>query len=350
MTSRERVLAAVARREPDRVPFSLRLTPDLERRLEERHGTDNLDDFYRTDVRFARYHAVPEEIDHSPYTAGFPADADVDLWGVGVRPVGYFHFAQCIHPMAQFTSAEQVADYPLPAWEPVIEDIRREVQALRSRGLAAVSNYECGTFEQANHLMGMEGVLTGMHLNPEMMRLLFERICGVKARKAAAYVEAGVDVLWIGDDVGSQNAPLLNPAMWREFLLPPLKGIIARARAVRPDVPIAYHSCGCVGFAVEGLIEAGVDILESVQPEANDPAELKARYGERLAFWGGVGSQSTMSGGTPADVKAEVKRLIETVGKGGGYICSPAHRIEPESPLENVEAFVEAIEDYGYYR
>jgi uroporphyrinogen decarboxylase len=98
------------------------------------------------------------------------------------------------------------------------------------------------------------------------------------------------------------------------------------------------------------LIGAGVDILQAVQPEANDLAELKARYGGRLAFWGGVGSQSTMSRGTPEDVKAEVKRLIETVGKRGGYICSPAHRLEPECPLENIYAFVEAVEQYGYYR
>jgi uroporphyrinogen decarboxylase len=198
--------------------------------------------------------------------------------------------------------------------------------------------------------MGMENTFANMHLNPDMMRLLFDRISEVKARKAAAFAESGVDVLWIGDDVGSQNGPLVSPAMWREFLLPPLKKIIARGRAVRPDVPIAYHSCGSIGFAVEGLIEAGVDVLESVQPEANDPADLKERYGDRLAFWGGAGSQSTMSHGSPDDVRAEVKRLMETVGRGGGFILAPAHRIEPECPLENIDAFLEAVEQYGYYR
>ena len=350
MTSRQRVLAAAARKEPDRVPFCIRLTPFIEQRLREERGIENLEEHAGMDVRFVRYHARPEEIDHSAYTAGYPPDARVDCWGEGVRPVGYFHFAQGIHPMAGFTSAQEVADYPLPAWEPIPEEMRREVQDVQSRGLAAVSGYECGTFEQSNHLMGMEGVLTNMHLNPEMMRRLFERVSEVKARKAAACVEAGVDVLWIGDDIGSQNGPIMSPAMWREFLLPPLKKIIARARSVRADVPVAYHSCGCVGFAVEGLIEAGVNVLESVQPEANDPADLKARYGDRLAFWGGAGSQSTMSHGSPEDVRAEVRRLMETVGKGGGYILAPAHRLEPECPLENIDAFLEAVEQYGYYR
>lgn len=350
MTSRQRVLTAVSRREPDRVPFELPLTPFLEERLKAERGVHNPDDYFGVDIRFAKYHAVPEEIDHSRYTAHFPSDAKVDDWGVGVRPVGYFHFGQRIHPMAGLTSVGELADYLFPAHTPMLQDIRRGVQEIQSRGLAAVSSYESGTFEQANALMGMENVLINMHANAEMMRLFFERISDIKAHIAAAYVEAGVDVLWIGDDIGCQRGPILSPAMWREFLIPPLEKIIARARSVRPDIPVAYHSDGYIGFAADGLREAGVNILQAVQPEANDPAELKARYGDRLAFWGGVGSQSTMSRGTPADVKAEVKRLMETVGKGGGYICSPAHRLEPECPLENIYALAEAIEHYGYYR
>ena len=349
MTSRQRVLTAVSRQELDRVPFELPLTPFLEERLRAEHGVQNPDDYFSVDMRFAKYYAEPEEVDHSPYTAQFPSDAQVDCWGVGVRPVGYFHFGQRIHPMAGLTSVREVADYPLPARAPVIEDVRRGVEDIQSRELAAVSSYESGTFEQANALMGMEDVLINMHVNPEMMRLFFGRISDIKARIAAAYVEAGVDVLWIGDDIGCQRGPILNPAMWREFLIPPLAKIIARARSVRPDIPVAYHSDGYIGFAAEGLREAGVDILQAIQPEANDLAELKARNGDRLAFWGGMGSQSTMSHGRPEEVKAEVKRLMEAVGKGGGYICSPAHRLEPECPVENIYAFVEAIEEYGYY-
>ena len=138
--------------------------------------------------------------------------------------------------------------------------------------------------------------------------------------------------------------------MWRKFLIPPLKKIINAARSVRFDIPIAYHTCGCIDWAIDGLIEAGVDILQSVQPEANNTAVLKEKYGDRISFWGGVGSQSTMSGGTVVDVKNEVIHLIKTVGRGGGYICSPAHFLEPETPLENIDAFIDAIEEYGYYK
>ena len=166
---------------------------------------------------------------------------------------------------------------------------------------------------------------------------------------AAAYVAAGVDMLFVGDDIGIQTGPIMQPQMWRELLLPPLRRIIAAARSVRPDIPVAYHSCGSVAFAVEELMEAGVDVLQSVQPEANDVAALKREYGEHLAFWGGAGSQSTLSRGTPRDVDEEVRRLIDTVGAGGGYICSPAHFLEPECPLENIDAFVAAVQRYGWY-
>ena len=326
------------------------LTPFLVERLRRERGADSPEDFLGMDLRFAPYHAAPEENDFSRYTAHFPPDTGIDEWGCGWRQVGYFHFTRTLNPMETFSSVQEVADYPLPRRDPIVEEIRKEAEAIQARGLPAVSAYECGTFEQAQALMGMQALLANMHLNPEMVRLLFDRISDIKARIASGYVEGGADILFIGDDIGIQNGPLMDPAMWREFLIPPLKKITSRARSVRPEIPIAYHSCGYVGFAVEGLIEAGVNILQSVQPEVNDPAELKARYGDRVAFWGGVGSQSTMSQGTPEDVKAQVKHLIETVGRGGGYICSPAHYVEPESPLENIDAFLEAVEKYGYYR
>ncbi|MCU0961707.1 MAG: hypothetical protein MUF48_16555 [Pirellulaceae bacterium] len=349
MNSRDRVLTAIARREPDRVPIYLWLTPHIIERLKQERGVETPEDGLQMDLRMVDYVACPESADFTPFTRDFPENTTVDEWGCGTFPVGFYHFTKAVCPLAHVTTVAQVADYPFPRREPVRSELAKAVQAVKARDLAAVSQYECGTFEQGHALMGMEPLLAAMCTCPDMVHALFDRISDVKARMAAAYVEAGVDVLFIGDDIGIQAGPIMAPAMWREFLLPPLKKIIDRARSVRPDIPIAYHSCGVVGFAVEGLIEAGITILQSVQPEANDPAELKRKYGDRLAFWGGVGSQSTMSHGTAQDVKAEVRHLIETVGAGGGYICSPAHFVEPESPLENLDAFLEAIEEFGYY-
>jgi uroporphyrinogen decarboxylase len=349
MNSRDRVLTTVSRRTPDRVPVYFWLAPHIVERLQSERGVTNPEEYLHMDMRMVDYVAQPEQQDRSAYTKAFPPNTTINDWGCGSYPVGYYHFTKAVCPMAGFTSADQVEAYPFPERLPDMQALRSRVKQIQDQGFAAVSQYECGVFEQANGLMGMEKFLAVMYTDPAMARLLFGRISDVKARIAEAYVEAGVDVLFIGDDIGIQNGPIMPPAMWREYLIPPLKKIIERARAVRPGIPIAYHSCGMVGWAVEGLIEAGITILQSVQPEANDAAALKREYGDRLAFWGCIGSQSTMSHGTPGEVRAEVRHMIRTVGEGGGFICSPAHFVEPESPLENLDAFMETIEEFGYY-
>jgi len=350
MNSRERVLTAISHQRPDRVPIYLWLTPALIERLKNERGVEDYEAYLKMDIRFAEYRGLEEHRDFSAYTKHFHPSTTVDDWGCGTFPVGYFHFTKAQCPLERATSVEEVRNYPFPQRRPDIPAIRGQVEAIQAHGLLACSQYECGTFEQAHALMGMEPLLANMCTSPQMVELLFERISDIKARMAAAFVEAGVDILWIGDDIGMQTGPIMSPTMWRKYLLPHLKKIIAAARRVRPEIPIAYHSCGSIGFAVEGLIEAGVDILQSIQPEANDPAGLKQEYGRQLAFWGGAGSQSTMSHGTPEEVKNEVEHLIDAVGADGGFICSPAHFIEPESPLANIDAFVEAVEQYGYYR
>lgn len=349
MNSRERVLKAVHRQLPDMVPTYLWLTPALIERLRIERGIIDYETYYQMDIRFTEFRAQAELLDFSPYVAHYHLGTTIDSWGCGTYPVGYYHFTKAQCPLETATSVVDIRAYPFPEQQPDVTAIREQVKAIQADELLACSQYECGTFEQAHALMGMEPLLANMVSSPTMVKALFERISDVKARMAAAYVEAGVDMLWIGDDIGMQTGPLMAPKMWRELLLPHLKKIIATARKVRPDIPIAYHSCGSVGFAVEGLIEAGVNVLQSVQPEANDPAKLKREYGAYLAFWGGAGSQSTLSHGTPDVVRKEVQYLIETVGAGGGYICSPAHFIEPECPLTNIDAFVEAVHDFGYY-
>lgn len=349
LNSRERVLTAVARREPDRVPIYLWLTPHIVERFRAERGAEDPEDHLGMDIRMAPYAALAESSDFARYTAGYPPGTTVDEWGCGTFPVGYYHFTKAVAPLDDRATVSDIEGYPFPLREPDIAAMGRTVAELRAKGVAVCSNYECGTFEQGHALMGMEVLLTAMCAEPAVAQVLFERIAEIKARIAAAYVKAGVDVLFIGDDIGFQNGPAMNPELWREFLIPPLCRIIAAARAVRADIPIAYHSCGHIEFAVEGLLDAGIDILQSVQPEANDVAALKRRFGDRLAFWGGVGSQSTMSHGTPDDVRNEVRHLMATLGRGGGYICSPAHFVEPESPLENIDAFIEAIQEYGGY-
>jgi len=349
MNSRERVLTVLSREKPDRVPMYLWLAPYLEKRLRDERGVEDVEDYLNLDIRFVQYVAQLEDPDFTPYTQHYPSDAWIDAWGVGYQLTGTYHFTNTFHPMKDFETIEEVKRYPFPKRDPDITAMRARVSAITDRGIAACSQYERGPWEKAFYLMGMEQIMIRMYTHPEMVEYLLDRISDVNARIAAGYAEAGVDFIWFGDDLGSQKGPLMKPDMWRRFVKPNDIKLIEAARAVRQDIPIAMHSCGAVMWALDDLVEMGVDCLQSVQPEANDLAHLKRRYGEKISFWGGVGSQSTLSYGKAEEVKKVVISAMKTLGDGGGYICASSHVVEPEAPLENIDVFKETVLTYGNY-
>ena len=161
---------------------------------------------------------------------------------------------------------------------------------------------------------------------------------------ATQFARAGVDIIITGDDIAGQTGMLMKLDVWREFLKPRLAATVRAVKQARPEAFVFYHSDGNVEAAVPDLIEAGIDILNPVQPECMDPAAVKLKFGDRLAFWGTVSVQQTMPFGSPEAVRAEVRSRIRSVGKGGGLILAPAHVLGPETPWENIVAFFEAAD------
>ena len=149
----------------------------------------------------------------------------------------------------------------------------------------------------------------------------------------------------LGDDVATQLNMMINPVLWREALKPRLACVIRAAKEVRPEILIFYHGDGNMEAILPDLIEIGVEVLNPVQPECMDPARMKEQFGDKLAFWGCIGTQTTMPFGSPEEVKRTVRNLIATVGKGGGLFLAPTHTLEPDVPWENVEAFIEAVRE-----
>jgi uroporphyrinogen decarboxylase len=148
--------------------------------------------------------------------------------------------------------------------------------------------------------------------------------------------------------VGTQKNLIVSPDCWRRQFKPRFKKIVDAAKDASPDVLFFYHSDGQIREIIPDLIEIGVDILNPVQPECMDPVEIKETFGDRLALWGGVGTQTVMPFGTPEEVRACVQRLFQTAGRGGGLVCAPSHVLEPEVPWKNVEAFVAACQECVY--
>lgn len=153
----------------------------------------------------------------------------------------------------------------------------------------------------------------------------------------------GVDMIWTGDDVGSQHDMLISPRLWRKYLKPRMATFIAELKAINPSVKVAYHTDGNVERIIPDLIEIGLDVLNPVQPACMDPAKLKKQYGKNLCFWGTIDEQHTLPFGTPSDVEAEVRLRVETVGKDGGLILGPTHHVQLDTPMENFWAMVNAI-------
>jgi uroporphyrinogen decarboxylase len=208
---------------------------------------------------------------------------------------------------------------------------------------------ECSVFERAWYLRGMEQLFADFVESPDFATAVLDRITEISCGTADRYARADVDVLGLGDDVSEQRGMLMSPATWRRWLKPRLAAIIASARAVKADVIVRYHSDGNPEAIIPDLIEIGVDVLNPLQPECMDPAAIKRRYGGDLAFWGAMGTQTTMPFGTPEEVARVVRERIDTVGAGGGLLLAPTHVLQPDVPWENIVAFFEAIERYGQY-
>ncbi len=344
MTHRERVLTAFSRKTPDKTPKWIQSGVHLSKLVKENTGADNPAEYFDMDIRqLVRYGPTKKQNVFSKY---YPSDdgSSVNEWGIK-------SLQGSSAPMRDFRKIDDLYEYPFPdvGASYRYEHLLQEVRQIKEKGLPAVSGYECGTFEQLWALRGMDNFLVDLLEEPEFLTPLIEKVSDLKAQIAAGYAKADVDILWTGDDLGSEIAMLMNPEVWRKHLKSCVRKIVKSAKAIKPDVLVAFHSDGYIEPIIPDLIEVGVDILQAVQPECMDIAKLKAKYGDRLSFWGTIGTQNTMAFGTPEEVKKEVKERIMTVGKGGGLCIGPSHTLEPPTPWENIVAFFEAVEAFGGY-
>jgi len=352
MTSRERVLTAMRRRQPDRPPFdfSFGFSPAQIAVFRQRTGADDPYDYFGADTRMVWPGPTTLTTDYTPYLGAMPAGSTIDEWGIGHVPTtsrdgDHAHLEGFQYPMRALETPADAADYPLPDLDADYryDSVRSEISDIQGRGLAAMAMLECTIFERAWYLRSMERLLLDFADASAFATTLLDRITEKRVVQARRYAELGADVICYGDDVGTQRGMLMSVSMWRTWLKPRLARTIAAARAIRPDVLIFYHSDGDVTAIIPDLIEIGVDILNPIQPECMDPVALKRAYGERLSFWGTIGTQSTFPFGSPEDVRREVRARIATVGVGGGLFLAPTHVIEPEVPFDNIVAFVEAV-------
>jgi uroporphyrinogen decarboxylase len=193
----------------------------------------------------------------------------------------------------------------------------------------------------------MDLLMIDMAAEDEKAVFLLDKITDLACFRAARYAEAGTDILAMGDDLGMQRSIMMSREMYRTWLKPRLKRVIDAAKTIKPDIIIQYHSCGHVTPLVPELIEAGIDVLNPVQPECMDVEQILGEFGGQISFNGTIGTQTTMPFSTPQEVRARVRCNLQLAGRRGGLLCCPTHMLEPEVPWENIEAYVEACRTWS---
>ncbi len=351
MNGRERILTALDGGTPDRVPCALNFYHvDL-----DGYAPQDYDWRAMIDVQFVHLPPSPEEEAFREAARPFPYDTRL---GTFEQMATYAHWSYRPetpanrNPLAAAKTLAELEAFPFPDVSVPyhVEGLREQVTALHTRGLAAGGNLpHLGgeLFEAAWRLRGLENFLLDLVERPDWADFLLDRLTDLACRNAAALAEAGVDVLSLDDDVGAPVTMMIGPDTWQRYFKERMARIIVRARELAPDLRFIFHSDGNFAPLIPHLLDIGVSGINPLQPEHMNAVRLRRQYGPRLAFWGGVGWQTTFSFGTPAAIRAEVRERIEALGRAGLILC-PAYDIgEPDIPWANVAAFLEAVHEYG---
>jgi uroporphyrinogen decarboxylase len=343
VTKREMLLKALRREGVETVPVDFDFCPSQVDAFEKRFGHRDYHGFFDLFHRNEFIRLEPGFSDgRALYTKEvLPEDTVIDSWGVGHSKgsEAAMHMTRMHHPLKGIDcTVEKITAYPMPsipAGEP--ERLRAIATDLHERGLAASASMQMTIWEQAWYLRSMEDLMADMMGEEDEATVLFDRVTENSCARARMAAEAGFDIIQLGDDIGMQQSIMMSVELWQEWIQPRLIRVIQAAREVKPDVLIFYHSCGYILPFLEGLADAGVDILNPIQPECMEFKELHDRIGHRMSFWGTIGTQKVLPFGTPEEVRAVVRKNLEICGEKGGIVIAPTHIVEPEVPWENLQ-------------
>ena len=362
MDSRERVFLALDFQEPDRVPVDFWGSSGFYRALRKASGMDKESFLDQHDVDF-RYVEGPRYVGPPLESPG--GATEVDVWGVPRRavtvptPFGEETYKEvAASPLGDAASADEVDAYvhwPSPDWFDYTV-VRAQCEAIRAKGRVVVFMGDrlnrVAQLKPAMYLRGVERIFMDLVIAPEIAAAIFRQLREFYDAYLVRILEAAdglIDIVLTGDDFGAQNGPLLSPGMWEKFLA---DGFGEYLRIIREHgARSMHHTCGGVTPIVPGMVARGLNVLQSLQPEAMaaDLRDLKREYGRRLAFQGGISIQRTLPRGEPADVRNEVHERVEALAPGGGYILGTAHNVQSDCPPENVAALFAAYREFGSY-
>jgi len=382
MTSRERVLTTLNHEEPDRVPLVIGVSNatgikmGTYKDMKTIAGIDAPDDYIYDwpelgtalidEETMRRLHSdVRGVLDLEPEHTRErnrerePHSDYVDSWGSGQTEIVPGDWFPAVHPIPDARTQADLDAYE--GWPDMSDPTRISHVKKQARQLAEENQYAILAtpwllfpFERAYAMQGMEKFLLNMALDGDFARALMEKIAVYCKQLMGPFLDElgdNVDIIKIGDDLGTQESLMISPKMYRELLKPIHADFISLIKE-RTKAKILFHSDGDVATLVDDFIEIGVDILNPIQTSAgtmSDLPALKKRYGKNIAFCGGIDSHRVLPFGTVEEVRDEVRRVMQILGPGGGCMIGAVHTVMNDVPAENVLAMVDAVEEFGYY-
>jgi uroporphyrinogen decarboxylase len=382
MTSRERVLAVLNHEIPDRVPIVVGVSNATGIKMKPYQGLKKIlgisapDDYLydwpelgsakMDEETLRRLHVdVRSVLDRFPaqvyerIRSREPHSPCIDDWGGGQVEIEPGIWFPGYHPLAEATTIEEIENYS--NWPDMDDPTRFAHVAEEAQKLADENDYAIMAtpwlmfpFERAFGLQGMDKFLLNMAMYPDFAEALLRKnlsLCKQLLQNFLTAIGSNIDIIKIGDDLGTQDRLMISPKMYKKILKPIHAELIEHIKRFT-NAKIFFHTDGDVFDLIEDFIEIGVDILNPIQTSAGKMADLeglKKRYGEKLIFCGAVDTQHILPHGTPQEVRQEIKRVINILGKGGGYMVASVHTIMYEVPPENIIAMTDAVEEFGYY-
>jgi uroporphyrinogen decarboxylase len=355
MTSRDRVMVALNNERPDRPPLNYFGTPETTEKLLSHLNLESGEDllcYFGADMRYVGAEYVGPPAFSGAYGYG---DGGVDMWGIGWRPVSNnwcTYYEPVHHPLAQAKTVKEIEEYSWPSvdWLSVshLKDAVRRFNQVEPKAIV----FSVGSFfEIAWCLRGFEQFLMDLIVRPAITDTLLHRVtmlCKEITMRALEEAEGEIDIVWSGGDVGMQTGMMFSPEVWRERIKPFQRELIEPFK--RMGLKTRYHTDGSVIPIIEDLIEMGLDLLDPIQPNTKgmEAENLRALFGGRISFYGGIDTQRLLPYGSAREVEDEVLRLIRVLGSHGGYVAAASNAVQPDVPIENILALYRTAREYRY--
>ncbi len=327
------------------IPFTLDigaisgLTEPILKQFKEVTGSEKPDEYFDYDFRTCSLTAQFGGEDPARYHGDTPMETSFDEWGVGHWAGGdKGTYEKMFSPLSSAIDVVGVKDYP----SPVIENsnFTATIENYKKRGYP-VFGYAGSVYEWSWWLRGMERFMEDLILRPLIAEAITEKVASYTKKLAVGSAKAGIEVLCFYDDVGMQTGMQISPALWRHFIKPHWIDILSAVRSAYPHSIFFLHSCGNISKILPDIVELGFHILHPVQPECMEFTEVRQEYGKDILLCATVSAQKIFPFAKPKEIRREIRRLKEICSIDNRCILTPSNMIQPETPWENIIAFVE---------